>query len=209
MKVSANLSIGYLLKRAISLFQRPDVEIFQFPLALRRVLLPADMRKAPHQARHQLGELFELACRAAASIRRRSRSCAAAHRSGSRRAAARRHCRRRCRPPPACRPRASTALSFSAAISAGSTSSPASWRIRRSDNFSLRGRLPTWVVRMRSRLKIMKFAPFRLSSSRQKRLCSGRRSRTRVADLAARKYAALLSASFGGHNTHSPGRKQQ
>src|SRR6185437_5802858 len=49
-----------------------------------------------------------------------------------------------------------TALSISAAISAASNFSPASWRTSRSDNFSLRGRLPTWVVRMRSRLKIMR-----------------------------------------------------
>src|ERR1019366_2486096 len=48
-----------------------------------------------------------------------------------------------------------TALSISAAISAASNFSPASWRTSRSDSFSLRGRLPTWVVRMRSRLKIM------------------------------------------------------
>src|ERR1035437_443955 len=44
-----------------------------------------------------------------------------------------------------------TALS----ISAASNFSPASWRTSRSDSVSLRGRLPTWVVRMRSRLKIM------------------------------------------------------
>ena len=45
--------------------------------------------------------------------------------------------------------------SISAAISAASNASPASRRTSRSDSFSLRGRLPTWVVRMRSRLNIM------------------------------------------------------
>ena len=42
-------------------FDRLDVEVFQLGLALRRVLLLADMREAPHQARHQLGKFLELA----------------------------------------------------------------------------------------------------------------------------------------------------
>src|SRR5262245_35562292 len=48
-----------------------------------------------------------------------------------------------------------TARSISAAITLGSNVSPASRRINKSESFSLRGRLPTWVVRMRSRLLIM------------------------------------------------------
>src|SRR5512143_157431 len=42
-------------------FDRLEVEIFQFALAFRRVLLLADMRKSPHQARDQLGKFLEFA----------------------------------------------------------------------------------------------------------------------------------------------------
>src|SRR5215471_16308335 len=85
----------------------------------------------------------------------------------------------------------------------------------RSDSFSLRGRLPTWVVRMRSRLKIMK----RYSCSFViPPLCSAPQHRTQCPThgkaeidppdppVTPRKYPALFSILFGGHNTHSLGR---
>src|ERR1700730_4872448 len=48
-----------------------------------------------------------------------------------------------------------TALSISSASSFASYGLPSSWVTRRSLNVSLRGRLPTWVVRIRSRLVII------------------------------------------------------
>src|SRR5262245_56187619 len=48
-----------------------------------------------------------------------------------------------------------TAASLGRASSALSTASPSSSRIRRSVSTALRGRLPTWVVRMRSSLCFM------------------------------------------------------
>src|SRR5579871_208781 len=46
-----------------------------------------------------------------------------------------------------------TARSISRASSAGSMGPPSSRRMRNSESVSLRGRLPTWVVRIRSRLR--------------------------------------------------------
>src|SRR5256885_11953722 len=47
-----------------------------------------------------------------------------------------------------------TAASTSPSSRVGSTASPRSWRTRRSRRTGLRGRLPTWVTRMRSSLVI-------------------------------------------------------
>ena len=62
MNCSANLPSRTMLLEARDLvLERLDVEIFQLALALRRVLLLADMREAPLQVVHQLGEFLELA----------------------------------------------------------------------------------------------------------------------------------------------------
>ena len=87
-----------------------------------------------------------------------------------------------------------TALSISAAISAASNFSPASWRTSRSDSFSLRGRLPTWVVRMRSRLSSMRLNSWHLSID----FCHGRPPADR--DIERRPdFAALGRAASYGH----------
>ena len=112
------------------------------------------VREAAHQiCSISSGNLLELACRAGASTRRRSPTCAAARRSGSRRAAARRHCRCRCRPRSASPRHGAPPCPSRPPSAPGRSLRPPPARISRSDSFSLRGRLPTWVVRMRSRLQ--------------------------------------------------------
>ena len=63
MNISENapLLCATALKRAISVLQRGDVEVLELALALRRVLLLADVREAVLQVLHELGELLELA----------------------------------------------------------------------------------------------------------------------------------------------------
>ena len=135
---------------------RLDVEVVELALRLRRVLLAlVVLREAAHQIGEQLRELLELAAAPAlgdaaeaghalrhvgleadplllAVVADVDAGCASARSTTWR-----------------------TALSISASSRASSYGLPASCATSRSDSVSLRGRLPTWVVRMRSRLKIM------------------------------------------------------
>ena len=120
----------------------------------------AGLGKRPHQTRTATREIPRIRGRAVASTRRRSRSCAAVRRSEN---------------------RLRLLLAVIADVDAGldlpfddMADRLVHFRchflrrrilrllpdaISRSDSFSLRGRLPTWVVRMRSRLKIIEQTP--------------------------------------------------
>ena len=132
------------------------VEIAHLADRLRRVgdlgALGEAAQEHLDQLRHLLEVLADLALGFAAEARHALRGC----RSGSRRAAARRRCRCRCRPRPARRRCSRTARSISAAMAARRRSPrrPRGGSAGRSAP-SLRGRLPTCVVRMRSRLWII------------------------------------------------------
>ena len=91
----------------------------------------------------------------AACSRRRSRASAWPGTSKSRRAAARRRCRRRCPPRAASSPRGSRRLPPPGRARPASTASPRSWRTSRSRSAGGRGRLPTWVVRIRCSLRFI------------------------------------------------------
>ena len=61
MNCSANLPFGNSFEARDLVLDRLHVEIFQFALAFRRVLLLSDMGETPHQARDQLGKFLEFA----------------------------------------------------------------------------------------------------------------------------------------------------
>src|SRR5688572_4603496 len=72
-----------------------------------------------------------------------------------------------------------TASAASCASNASSTASPASWRISRSSSTAGRGRLPTWVTRIRSLLSFMgrsSLRHFRAASGRAQRQLTGTRA---------------------------------
>ncbi len=56
----SKLAVRDFLEARDFVLDRLHVEILQFGLTFRSVLLLADMREAPHQARHQFGKFFKL-----------------------------------------------------------------------------------------------------------------------------------------------------
>ena len=165
MKRSENApsSPAILLKRVVSSVIGLRSTILDVGLRLRRALLAfGRIRESAASGRRAVRGIPRTRGRGGASTRRRSRTCAAARRSGSRPG--------RCSPSlPTSMPASicasttwRTALSISSAIALASSALPSSCAISRSDSFSLRGRLPTWVVRMRSRLRIMASTPERM-----------------------------------------------
>ena len=160
MNVSANglPSPAMRLKRAISRSIGRRVVIVELGLRLRRVLLPAArcgkrrVEIVSTSSGNSSNSRAAPPLRFAAEAGHASPAC----RSENRRAAARRHCRCRCRPLSACATTCRDRLvHLRAELRLVDSSRPLRAAISSSVSVSLRGRLPTWVVRMRSRLRIM------------------------------------------------------